>query len=944
MLAHAAPEFADLDNPAQSAADAGREGWLHSFETAYSDAADLSRTSVPAEGQELAVAAWPLVETACLPVGERLLAMASEGLLAGDHLPAIYQALTAGLWRNLFTIMSRTMVLELATAQKSGLLDGNDDYETFAAYLADPEFAQAVLAQHPRLSELLVTVTANWSEATSELLDRLRADHAALSSSAVISISASQGDTHRHGRSVAIIGFEDGSRVVYKPRPLAAETAFAGFADWFNRRTGEDLIAHVDVVDRGGYGWCAFAVYEEAKGNSGIRRYYRRLGALIAVARVLGLTDLHFENLVAAGEHPVVVDLETLFHPASGTLFAEHHPTAADAALSRIADTSAAASGLLPIRVPLGGETGQMNIAGMADVEGLETPFEVAMWEAAGTGEMRMIKARQRLSGHENLPAENGKRVGPEQHRAAVLAGFRTAYRILLDARDELISKTGPLSAFANLPVRVVLRPTQRYLDILGHGVHPQLLADPDARKSWIENALPVEGRFARLSAPRISEMAALERGDVPVFETTPSSTDLIACDGRTWPGVLPVSGMDAAQELIAGLGTSDLNRQLALIDAALMTAETAPKSRKVDMPRLATSLVEKADAIARRAVRGICDAAIVADGTAAWFTLIEGADGTLVSKEATLDLYSGLPGIALLLSQAGVHLDDAGARQTAHAAVRSIVAHVENGDHRTLPVGGHAGLGGLAFALDALAPLHPDLPVDGALRNVLETIAGAELADAPLDAISGIAGAILALETVSAASDLRSKLVDALCDRIEIGTADNALSIAGMAHGLAGLRLALSRNAKDNARARSALESIEPGTGTDGCACHADPVTWCGGRSGMLLADGAGKSGQAATIVAALKSGACRDDSLCHGSLGALLALKESGAISAENLRDLTHSVLDSIEIRAPRCGTIGGAFSPALMDGMAGVGFAALALTREIEIPSPLSFSNGA
>ena len=32
----------------------------------------------------------------------------------------------------------------------------------------------------------------------------------------------------------------------------------------------------------------------------------------------LEATDFHSENLIAAGEHPVLVDLESLFHPLRG--------------------------------------------------------------------------------------------------------------------------------------------------------------------------------------------------------------------------------------------------------------------------------------------------------------------------------------------------------------------------------------------------------------------------------------------------------------------------------------------------------------------------------------------------------------------------------------------------------------------------------------------------
>jgi lantibiotic modifying enzyme len=45
-----------------------------------------------------------------------------------------------------------------------------------------------------------------------------------------------------------------------------------------------------------------------------IKRYYQRAGQLLCLLYVLGANDCHNENLIACGEHPVLVDLETLMH------------------------------------------------------------------------------------------------------------------------------------------------------------------------------------------------------------------------------------------------------------------------------------------------------------------------------------------------------------------------------------------------------------------------------------------------------------------------------------------------------------------------------------------------------------------------------------------------------------------------------------------------------
>ncbi|CAM5724428.1 hypothetical protein SANTM175S_04328 [Streptomyces antimycoticus] len=45
--------------------------------------------------------------------------------------------------------------------------------------------------------------------------------------------------------------------------------------------------------------------------------FYWRTGALLALVHALRGTDFHHENIIAAGEHPVLVDLEALLHPTA---------------------------------------------------------------------------------------------------------------------------------------------------------------------------------------------------------------------------------------------------------------------------------------------------------------------------------------------------------------------------------------------------------------------------------------------------------------------------------------------------------------------------------------------------------------------------------------------------------------------------------------------------
>jgi lantibiotic modifying enzyme len=49
--------------------------------------------------------------------------------------------------------------------------------------------------------------------------------------------------------------------------------------------------------------------------NQAAQRFYQRAGMLLCLLHILRVTDCHHQNLVANGEHFVLVDMETLMQP-----------------------------------------------------------------------------------------------------------------------------------------------------------------------------------------------------------------------------------------------------------------------------------------------------------------------------------------------------------------------------------------------------------------------------------------------------------------------------------------------------------------------------------------------------------------------------------------------------------------------------------------------------
>ena len=59
------------------------------------------------------------------------------------------------------------------------------------------------------------------------------------------------------------------------------------------------------------------SITRHAPMNAGFALFFRRAGAWLALLHVFAATDMHQENMIACGDHPVPIDLETILQPSA---------------------------------------------------------------------------------------------------------------------------------------------------------------------------------------------------------------------------------------------------------------------------------------------------------------------------------------------------------------------------------------------------------------------------------------------------------------------------------------------------------------------------------------------------------------------------------------------------------------------------------------------------
>ncbi len=299
-------------------------------------------------------------------------------------------------------------------------------------------------------------------------------------------------------------------------------------------------------------------------------------GALLALLHALDGTDLHHENLIACGPHPVLVDVETLFHPPLG-------PARSSDPAARALHDSVHRVGLLPQL--LVGDTTALDMSAIGGGREASSPVATADWADAGTDRMRLVRRAGRFTESANRPRLGGVAADPSAYTDALCGGFSAGYTAIGEHRDELLGERGLLNLFARDEVRVVPRPTWTYTTLLDESTHPDLMRDAAERHRVLSLLrTPLLGAPGRPGVED-EEIAELWCGDVPVFATLPGGTELWSGTGRTVPPPADAraddpTGLDRVEAKVRAMDTVDRQDQERIIRAAMVSTSPEPAHR----------------------------------------------------------------------------------------------------------------------------------------------------------------------------------------------------------------------------------------------------------------------------------------------------------------------------------------------------------------------------
>ena len=317
------------------------------------------------------------------------------------------------------------------------------------------------------------------------------------------------------------------------------------------------------AIARDDYGWSEFIEHAGCPDAKGCERFFRRAGAWLALFHCFASTDIHQENMVAAGEHPVPIDLEMILQATAVEHITEDAEAQAFQAAADIIGNSVLAIGLLPAY----GRSSDNKIVAMGGMVSDWTSRSQLTWENINSDTMRPAKTKQARAAIPNLPHVAGMYVKFGDHIRSFVAGFED-YAEFLVSQSRGGSQGDLFEGFAGLAVRKVIRPTRFYYMLLQR-LRSHRSMDDGVTWSAQADFLARLADWGKASDPlwplQRAERAALVTLNIPHFVLRSDDAEIRDANGMS-VATEAMPGLDRARARVRNFDAPDIAWQIEVI------------------------------------------------------------------------------------------------------------------------------------------------------------------------------------------------------------------------------------------------------------------------------------------------------------------------------------------------------------------------------------------
>lgn len=547
--------------------------------------------------------------------------------LSYAHIDTIANDLLRALALKINEISLRTLISEYHNVNQNHSVP----YVEFNATMEDENARKVILQKYPELSRILEKTKIQWRQNLGKLSKRYQKDYHLLHAKFQIkgeikSVELNKGDSHNGQESVAILHFDRGDGVVYKPGPKDCTGLVAATAKQI--APTEDYFGPIfpNAISREGYQWQEYIIQSEFTETSA-HDYFTRFGRLSALLTAIGANDMHEENIVATLRGPILVDTETLTSPNPKV------PTLDSSISDRIAfheKLGVLRTLLFPTLFITSQIDYEMSAVGIPKNTQIRKPVTTVINK--GTDDISYGDAEAKTKKYSNRVCyRSGEQADPRNYRAAIKEGFQDAWGRLVENRESTREAIRNNDAGS---YRVVPRPTWLYARFLQASMHPTRLEKDTIRRSTLQNlgnCVPSDETQYYHGPMLASEVSDLMNADIPHY-TVLSNGDVYHVGTNTIVGKTEHSVTETVLRWLELSLTLTPESLLRTIDMALSCAGSDPYE-SMTIERNSTSL--KSFSELPEAILGLRKS----DIESGWITTIQ-VDSTTLLGPALMTMY----------------------------------------------------------------------------------------------------------------------------------------------------------------------------------------------------------------------------------------------------------------------------------------------------------------
>ena len=466
------------------------------------------------------------------------------------------------LYNKLVQICHKTVIYEINYYRVRELLEGSNSKERYFNYFKkfkEIGFKINFINKYPVLARLLAETAIDYTENICKFLLHYKIAYKEIfekfdfsDGNYLENIEVDLGDTHQKGKTVFKLFFWDGKIIMYKPKNLKILQSYNDIVSWINLKTGVPNFKTYKIVLGEEFTFEEFIRQETCDNVTEVEEYFYNFGKLTALLYFLRGNDFHMENIIAAKNYPVAVDLETLLQQTNDTIEEEYFIVNETRKINK---NSIIRTALFPIH----GHQLKIDLSALSGNE-QKIPYKIDYIKNEYSDKITYDTKEGNTKKANNNPSLSGIEVDYSKYVEEVLEGFEYIYRFFIEHKIEL---KRVITVFRNKITRVLFKNTMNYAQLLEISLHPNNLKDGLDREQIFENLWR-----SNLSNKQVikSEIEDMLRQDIPIFFIKTDSKDIIDSKGRILKNYYKNSNYSLLENEIEILSYDNMEKQKSII------------------------------------------------------------------------------------------------------------------------------------------------------------------------------------------------------------------------------------------------------------------------------------------------------------------------------------------------------------------------------------------